>query len=135
MTRDQVLKGLECCITQDKEGYPLCEQCPYKVDDTTCPNMDALLGDALALLAETEPVRLPGRLVTVDEFLHGAGVGCCEYRDNEVGSYTEGCAWYHGGAIAEYQSTICCDASEYGKTWRLWCGEPTDDQREMAPWR
>lgn len=26
-------------------------------------------------------------------------------------------------------------AEDYGKTWRLWTTEPTDEQREATPWK
>lgn len=52
--REKVIKGLECCSTFDRYGFPLCEECPY-ADDGTCHELDQLHRDAFSLLKAQEP--------------------------------------------------------------------------------
>lgn len=54
--REKVIKALTCCTTEDEQGWPLCEKCPYCVNGT-CPDLHALHRDALALLKAQEPVK------------------------------------------------------------------------------
>lgn len=50
MTRDEVIKGLECCTaTAD------CKGCPYDRDDVEC--VDVLMREAIALLKAESVVR------------------------------------------------------------------------------
>ena len=50
MTRDEVIRGLECCMLSYKDG---CEECPYLAKGMC----EELLGEnALALLKAQEPV-------------------------------------------------------------------------------
>ena len=50
MTRDEVIKGMECCTaTAD------CKGCPYDRDDVEC--VDVLMRDAIALLKAESVVR------------------------------------------------------------------------------
>lgn len=52
MTRDEVIRGLECCLAVTK-----CGMCPYNTeDDLWCGNNNLLLEDALVLLKAQEPV-------------------------------------------------------------------------------
>lgn len=54
--RENVIKGLECCMVGDGHS-PKCELCPYAtVGDDTCQTMDVLFSDALALLKAQEAV-------------------------------------------------------------------------------
>lgn len=56
MDRENVIKGLECCIGCGIEDTPGCEDCPYNDMDDTCVCMRPLYEDALALLKAQEPI-------------------------------------------------------------------------------
>ena len=122
----RVTRGIETCISKGGK----CGECPYHDYGEECDTR--MLQEALTLIRDQQ--RVP-RVASRGEYLNGAGVGCCEYRDEDGSTWTEACSWYCGGAIAEFRSTICCDAAEYGKTWRMWYGEPTIEQRKRAVWQ
>lgn len=52
MTRDEVIKALECCILRDPDDKPRCSDCPYP-SGSACANR--LKVDALALLKAEHP--------------------------------------------------------------------------------
>lgn len=52
MTRDEVIKALECCILRDPDDRPRCDDCPYP-SGSACANR--LKVDALALLKAEHP--------------------------------------------------------------------------------
>lgn len=52
MTRDEVIKALECCILRDPDDKPRCSDCPYP-SGSACANR--LKVDALALLKAEYP--------------------------------------------------------------------------------
>lgn len=49
--REKATEGLKCCVSVDKEGWPLCEKCPYAENGEgklgTCESVRALMRDAL----------------------------------------------------------------------------------------
>lgn len=81
MTRDEVIKGLECHKRAmygeiDEHGFA-CNSCPYKDMDTTChPRTEGrLINDALTLLKD-EPKR--GRWTTHRTLQHDGEWYCSE---------------------------------------------------------
>lgn len=56
--RQKVIKGLECCTSQDGLHYSFCEVCHYHDNqEKHCGNTQHLMEDALALLKAQEPVK------------------------------------------------------------------------------
>lgn len=55
MTREEVIRGLECCTAED--GGEACRVCPCVPKELPCLcKQNEMLRDALALLKEQEPV-------------------------------------------------------------------------------
>ena len=67
MTREKVIKGLECCIIRHPDDKARCDECPY---ESACCNR--LKIDALALLKAQEPVKP----VLARGWYWCGGVGC-----------------------------------------------------------
>lgn len=127
--REKVIRGLECCIVGDGHS-PKCEVCPYTtIGDDTCDSMDALLGDALALLKAQE-----ARVMTLGEVREWVGKQrvdrepiCVEVKDSI-------CAWIVSDEYWDMQMDINLSSDLYGKTWRCWTSRPTAAEREATPW-
>jgi len=134
MTREEVIRGLECCIS----GNPaICKRvgCPYAEEHDgigdTC--IDHLMADALALLKAQEP-----RVMTVEEvkafewdycYLEQERQPGKEYR-MIMGDYALTCITWP--CITSMR--IEYGDSSYGVKWRCWTSRPTDEQREAVPW-
>lgn len=52
--RERVLKGLECCINEQRT-VPECERCPYAEIGGTCTSLHKLHADAVELIRASEP--------------------------------------------------------------------------------
>ena len=117
--REKVIKGLECCMVGDGHS-PKCEICPYAtIGDDTCQTMDALFGDALALLKAQEP-----RLVTESDF-----DGADEY--GYIPVWTEE---KDGDMYCECILRVAIpDPDDIGVVG-YWTSRPTDEQREAVKW-
>ena len=131
--RKKVIKGLECC------GYSRfmdkCQECPY--DGKEC--FHRLKTDALALLKAQEP-----RLMTLDE--------AQTLRENDVvwledkgkpniipGIVRNRHLWPHSATmVTNFMRGDGCKVTagddDYGKRWRCWTSQPTDEQRAAEPW-
>ena len=119
--REKVIKGLE-------EVKHL-----IKFENLPAHSLKALLimDDALALLKAQEP-----RVMTLEEIPY-AVFGWIEYKSTDevvpavledvYGDNTVGCATLEDGH--KYY-----DSNSYGRFWRCWDKEPTDEQREAIPW-
>ena len=80
MNRNDVIKGLECCLNGDDLGH--CDDCPYNTNSIHCD--DKLIADALEYIQHSEEVRadlverMDGLLAAVKDFPDV--VRCCECR-------------------------------------------------------
>ena len=53
-TRDEIMKGLECCDFEHWQSRK-CKQCPYmKADDEWCDSADGVRGDAITYIQQLE---------------------------------------------------------------------------------
>ena len=121
---EKVIKGLECC----RRGF--CFACPYNdgIDENTdCKQQWA--DDALALLKAQEP-----RVITLEEIPYAVfgwmevfdQIIPCILGDVDIDDTVE------FSNIEDGHNYMC--ASDYGKTWRVWTAEPTEEQRRAAKW-
>lgn len=124
--REKVIKGLECCAEDCVDG------CPYEDLDVEGWNYctTLLCRDALELLKAQEP-----RVMTLEEIpdavfgwmeMFGQIIPCVledVYADDTVGFAN----------IEDGHDYM--DASDYGKTWRVWTSQPTAEQMEVTSWK
>lgn len=140
---DKVIAGLKCCKDMHTAGSGYaqsCIECPYK--DAT---PDGMMGFAcirelfrknIALLEAQEP-----RLMTLEEVkaiqpdtdvwmevvpLHGP----IKVRAYTVSGFTPG-----GGRLCVIGGGHNYPVDTYNQYFRCWTSRPTDEQREMEPWR
>ena len=118
---EKVIKGLECCSAGCTFG------CPYGDEPAHCT--DSLTKDALELLKAQEP-----RVMKLEEIpyavfgwmeMFGQIIPCVledAFADDTVGF----------ASIDDGHDYM--DASDYGKTWRVWTSQPTAEQMEAIPW-
>lgn len=135
MTREQVIKGLECCL-RGTDWEKMCDECPYEATeeekqhvDWDC-HLDQLRKDALALLKEQE-----ARVLTLEEVLGGdecwveyinGGYGYCDcYLDDDAKSIV---------INRTLRKDFNVPPNGYGKVWRCWSARPTDEQRKAVKW-
>lgn len=140
MTREEVIRGLECCLKDD------CDNCPYydpEVDHDCDYFGKCLRGnmyhDAIALLKEQEP-----RVMTLWE-----AVGIIDrpvYLERNVlmpdKSVNRQECWAlvcatddeHMIRLATPYGEEKWHVGAYGIGWRCWTSRPTDEQREAIPW-
>ena len=131
MTREDVIKGLECLAAQTGRVHTCTPfDCSY-TDLHTC--FAEIAKDALALLKEQEP-----RVMTLEEvkmldgdyyYLESMRSPGKELREI-VGAYELACVTWP--SITWARQTM--GDSGYGKTWRCWTSRPTEEQREAVKW-
>lgn len=132
LDRKKVIKGLECCLPPHD---PNCDLCPYDSIDLRC--RAKLRDDIMTLLKAQEP-----RVLTLEE------VRCA----NEKPMWFESKGTFRGqkgfwvlskGVSPSYVirliPAIGKDDTElslaaYGKVWRCWTSQPTDEQRKVVKW-
>ena len=136
----RVINGLECCNKYPNEyGDCMGGDCPYG------PRIEChkeLIRDALTLLKAQEP-----RVMTWDEVRatlkapvwketksrHNALYqGWVLAYDIQTG---QGITGTRLGMAEPSGRVVWYKAEDYGKTWRLWTTEPTDERRETTPWK
>lgn len=126
--REDVIKGLECCIIRDPDDKMRCSECPYKEPDSYCLNR--LKMDALAML-DAEP-----RVMTKDEVmtLKEGNVAWLEERYEKYGrSYIQ--PMMSNGSGLMLGTHIDVNVAKMG--WhgrRFWTARPTEEQREAETW-
>lgn len=150
--REKVIKGLECCTQHGSMCGRNCNghwgwtdgshtgmellgeyrtKCPYGNCETGC--VKTLAKDALALLREQEP-----RMMTLEEvkafdwdrcYLEEERLPGKEYRA-VCGDHTLTCITWP--CVASMQMRYGDES--YGKKWRCWSAEPSDEQRKRAKW-
>lgn len=141
-TREQVIRGLECCVLNDPDDKRECANCPRteggKIISLGCVN--GLMAAALALLKEQQRVMVRSEIRNASRIPVWLDVKS-KHKD-----------LYRGWVLAyEVQKGMgitgerlgMTDPSgrihwlkldDYGVTWRVWTDEPTDEQREAVAW-
>ena len=124
MTREEVIKGLECCSHEDIGD---CYNCPYNAPTPHCDI--AMMRDALALLKAQEP-----RVMTVDDIkeLDDGAVVWVEFSDGRLLPMV-----VDGGCLMRWQYIWrICDGMFYDDDYksRAWTSRPTDKQRKAVKW-
>jgi hypothetical protein len=109
MDRGKVINGLEHCSEMQT-----CFGCPYYKCDPTC--QDDLGKDALSLLKELIP-----RLLSYDEISNYD----CVYMEFYGNKYVYPELNYEARTWAK---------EKYGKYWRCWSNNPTEEQRKAMKW-
>jgi len=127
MTREDVIRGLECCMIPGEGG---CDDCPY-IGKGQCQE---LLGEnAIALLKAQEP-----RVMTLEEVKAAAGHDVWlelsgNIADDVMFAATiEGCGTK--GLCTRYDSL---NYSAYGIRpygWRCWTSRPDEKTKEATQW-
>lgn len=137
MTREQVVKGLECCTT-----YQGCADCPYSVCEERTVNCGlAVMKDALALLKAQEP-----RVLTLEE-VHGSLKQPIwkEVRSSHKDLYTgwvlaydiqtgQGITGTRLGMAEPSGRVVWYRLEDYGTKWRCWTPRPDKKRRAETPW-
>lgn len=139
INREKIIKGLECCSAMS--GY-VCRQCPYSddcIDVELAYGIPHLAADALELLKAQEP-----RVLTLEELrqlehtdhiiwieANGDPESFNGYAEVTTNFVTKDIEFFVPGNEIEFMP----DNKNYGKTWRCWTSRPTDEQREVIPWR
>ena len=126
MTREQVIKGLECCASLDSGGCAVCDW----ADPEEYECFANLAKAALTLLKEQEArVRTLGEVLGGDEcwveYING-GCGYCDcYLDDDAKSIV---------INRTLRKDFNVSPNGYGKVWRCWSARPTDEQRKAVKW-
>ena len=127
--REQVIRGLKCCIMRNPEDKMRCGECPYNDPNTYCLNR--LKMDALALMKKQEP-----RVMTKDEVmaLEEGEVAWLEERFERAGKsfiapmMSDG----KGKMMGTYAHLSVAVMHSRGR--RFWTARPTEEQREAEAW-
>lgn len=127
MTREEVIRGLECCSSVTGYGAD-CADCPYWEDQGECRTR--LEEDALKLLKAQEP-----RVMTLEEIPERQETTCwLEWRDGDFYA----AILYANDLKVDYMKfcTSCAFMKrEYGVTVRCWTSRPTEAERRAEEWR
>ena len=129
---DKVLRALECLasLSQDRT----CSGCkyfrPFTDDpDTGWCDRQKAMQDAVALLKKQE-----ARVLTKDEIIYWEGYVWGDYKKGKEMDVM----YIHRGIEMSRQkgpwATKKLNWDEYGKTWRYWSVQPTDEQRKAVKW-
>lgn len=135
--RDKVIKGLESCLNAS------CLTCPYWHDmPDRCGLHRGIMQDALELLKAQEP-----RVMTLEEVVEHYSLPPVFPDDLEMQEdyilgieplyfdFPNPTSWdVHWRGANQVNQYLEGWAANYGKTWRVWTGCPTDEQREAAKW-
>lgn len=117
MTRDEVVKGLECAIDPEHGRFKNCNSCACRKDvdhlQYVCDG-DKCIADTIALLKAYEP-----RLVTEADFATA----------DECGYITAWCE-ASNGLFAECITIRALQETDF----RYWTSRPTAEQMEATPW-
>ena len=137
MTRDDVIKGLECHVKGD------CAECPYREGWHTC-NLtpeSGLFADAIALLKAQEP-----RVMTLEEIGNALKMPLWKetkraHKDLYTGwvlAYDVqkglGITGTRLGMSEPAGRVVWYRLDDYGKTWRCWTSCPSEEQWESVKW-
>lgn len=142
--REKAIKGLKCCAF----GRDICDTCPYN----NCIDCDmnkaakvpmVVLRDVLTLLKAQEP-----RVITWRDVI-GAAIECkplfIEVKDSEdkepgddrwamVTQYKDSVTNGMICAMSSYVTSEILFADDYGKSWRCWTSEPSEELRKKVKW-
>ena len=136
ISREKVIKGLECCMSGQPEGLG-CDRvpCPYN-DIEDCEG--ALHYDALALLKAQEP-----HVMTIDDMRdlkRGDFAIIEQISGNIVPVIIEENIELNNDLLVLQvvasmgKQRVNADYEYYGKTWRCWTSEPSDEMRKAVKW-
>ena len=128
--RNKVIQGLMCCSYLE---HPNCGECPQDGPGFGFACRDGLIKSALALLLAQEPHVIDGNCLIWDDrrtvWLETRHDGMIE----PVKCHgMRGKLWF----FSAYTGGKCFAAigEDYGKTWRCWTAEPTEEQRKAVAW-
>ena len=96
-----------CVNDFEKDGKP--EWCPLKAQEPRVMGVDEVWEWVGKQRVDREPI-------------------CVEVKDNI-------CAWIVSDEYWDMQMDINLSSDLYGKTWRCWTADPTDEQRGATPWK
>ena len=139
MTREDVVKGLECCVAYNYK----CNECPYQDDggaEDGCYS-DELKADALALLKTQEP-----RVMTLEEI--GSALKMPLWKETKRAHKDLYTGWVLAydiqkglgitgtrlGMSEPSGRVVWYSLDDYGKTWRCWTSRPSDEQLKAVKW-
>lgn len=109
----------------DVEVHPVVSPDRWDVYSALCDMVD----DVITLLKAQEP-----RVMTLDEFqVSENNPKWLETKDGKHNRWTLGNAGYekfYDNCMVGY-----LPIEEYGKLWRCWTSEPSDEQRKNTPWK
>lgn len=137
--REKVIKGLACCT---EPGHDCNANCPYiDAEHAWMTCCDILMTDAFALLKAQEP-----RVMSLEEAqtaLHTERVVWieCEEKNGDkllyAGLHMDGTDYFtmqDDSVMEETDLDGGMGAELYGKKYRFWTSQPTDELREATPW-
>ena len=136
--REKVIKGLECCISENTCKDEYYKKCPYL---NTCYREAGpyqLMKDALELLKAQEP-----RVMTLDEIIAaapGTVVWLEDYDKTDVIAGLVKKVYIYTKVIdflivnEKVNDEVTADLDTYSKGWRCWTSRPDDKQREAVKW-
>ena len=136
ISREKVIKGLECCMFGQPEGLG-CDRvpCPYN-DIEDCEG--ALHYDALALLKAQEP-----HVMTIDDMrdLRYGDFAIIEQMPGIIipAIVADNIELNNNLTVLQVVTPLSngrlnADYEYYGKTWRCWTSRPSTEQRESVKW-
>ena len=128
MTREEVIRGLECCMISGEGG---CDDCPY-LGKGQCQE---LLGEnVIALLKSQEP-----RVMTVEDVIESEVGAVVWLEDIDKPTVIAGLVdrVFTGTMVVDFQCvarTVTAGFDDYGKRWRCWTSRPSAAEMEAIPW-
>ena len=138
---DTIKMALECCVYPDSEKVN-CERCGYSCTKAEWVKIDRKLAiDVLALLKAQEP-----RVMTLDEI--GNALETPLWKETKRAHKDLYTGWVLAydiqkglgitgtrlGMSEPSGRVVWYGLDDYGKTWRCWTSEPTEEVRRATPW-
>ena len=132
----KVIKGLECCTSQDGLHYSFCEVCPYRDNqEKHCGNTQHLMEDALALLKAQKPMVIPVEEVYKTKtilFVEDGISGEMYIFNPSLSDQFNLFMCYKSGEVIYRAEPL--EETDYNKKWRCWNLCPTEEQRKAVKW-
>jgi len=126
MTREEVYKEFEQVDVYFRSSFDamygtvVCEKFRSWVD---------AIEHALALLKEQEP-----RVIKIGDVRNWVNSDRVTREPIVIEIRSGVCAWIIDDEVRELPGEADLSSDLYGKTWRCWTSEPTDEQREAVKW-
>ena len=129
--RDRVLDAFRNCITE-----PKCKGCPW-TECETIGNSTIEIPRDLALAVMRALVAQEPRVMTLEEACSDIDFCWLEIKDYQA-VWVSDCVIMPNGRQVLIERLGCDPVAfkpeDYGKTWRCWENESTDDQRKAVKW-